>query len=71
MSPPPSPIENPRKLKEKLHKNYPRWEEVTTGTNKKTNREPPRYNVFLQRWYLDPIRLDVDLFSRPKTFFAV
>jgi hypothetical protein len=22
----------------------------------------------LQRWYLDPIRLDVDLFSRPKTF---
>jgi hypothetical protein len=24
------PVENPRRFKEKSHKNYPRWEKVTT-----------------------------------------
>ncbi len=37
---PPSPVENPRKFKEKPHKNCSRLENVTTGL-KKPEKEPP------------------------------
>jgi hypothetical protein len=38
---PPSPLENPRKLKEKQHKNFPRSEEATTGIEKNPGKDPP------------------------------
>jgi hypothetical protein len=42
---PPSPLENPRKFKEKQHKNFPRLEEATTGIDKNPYKDP-RYRVF-------------------------
>ncbi len=34
-------VENPRKLKEKPHKNWPRSEEVTTAIEKNPGKDPP------------------------------
>ncbi len=42
--PPPHPIKNRRKLKEKPH--YPRWEEVTTGIEKNPDKETPAIVFF-------------------------
>ena len=44
---PPSPLENPRKLKEKLHKNWPRSEDVTTAIEKNPGNDPPAIMFFL------------------------
>ena len=43
---PPSPLENPRKLKEKSHKNWPRSEEVTTAIEKNPGKDPPAVVFF-------------------------
>jgi hypothetical protein len=41
-----SPLENPRKLKEKPHKNWPRSEEVTTAIEKNPGKDPPAIVFF-------------------------
>jgi hypothetical protein len=42
----PSPVKNPRKLKEKQHTNYPRLEEVTTAIEKNPGKDPPAIMFF-------------------------
>ena len=39
-------VENPRKLKEKPHKNWPRLEEVTTAIEKNPGKDPPAIVFF-------------------------
>jgi hypothetical protein len=39
-------VENPRKLKEKQHKNCPRLEEVTTAIEKNPGNDPPAIVFF-------------------------
>ncbi len=39
-------VENPRKFKEKLHKNWPRLEEVTTAIKKNPGKDPPAIVFF-------------------------
>jgi hypothetical protein len=39
-------VENPRKLKEKPHKNWPRLEEVTTAIEKNPGNDPPAIVFF-------------------------
>ncbi len=39
-------VENPRKLKEKPHKNWPRLEEVTTAIVKNPGKDPPAIVFF-------------------------
>jgi hypothetical protein len=57
-------VENPRKMKEKPHKNWPRLEEVTTAIEKNPGKGPPAIVFFLQRKYLDSIREHSELLSR-------
>jgi hypothetical protein len=46
---PPSPVKNPRKLKEKQDTNYPRSEEVTTAIEQNPGKEPPGIVFFCSR----------------------
>jgi hypothetical protein len=39
-------VENPRKLKEKLHKKWPRSEDVTTAMEKNPGNDPPAIVFF-------------------------
>jgi len=42
-------LENPRKLNEKPHKNWPRLEEVTTAIEKNPGKDPPAIVFFCSR----------------------